>query len=277
MPIDFHFASEDVDEHIKRIRADVPIGQFNPTSLNKLVGGIYPGRYIIIEAEPGCGKTTLACQIAVHATLADFVVIVATLEIAPHQWVAKAHSILSAGERSINDIVADNKPWIFSQVNDTYRNIVAPNLVFSEGPMEPDDIAALVSDVKHSTDKPVLLIVDYLQVVSSGLADERLAIKDIAYRLRKIANREDIQVVAISSLNRTSYGKPPSVGSSCGSSAIEYSADVVLHMREAKSKDDSDINNPVRPIEVLALKNRYGQKGSIQLLFDSEHATFLER
>ena len=276
MSVDFHFASEDVDEHIQRIRAEVPIGRFSPNALNKLVDGIFPGRYMIIEAEPGGGKTTILCQIAVNASLNGFVVIVVTLEIASHQWVAKSHAMLSKGELSVKDIIAGNKPEAFSNAHDIYRSNVAPNLVFSEGPMEPDDIAALVANVKHATDKPVLLLVDYLQVVSTNLADERLAVKDIAYRLRKIANREDIQVIAASSLNRTSYGKTPTIGSSSGSGAIEYSADVVLHMREIKPKTEDNDISPIRTVEVTALKNRYGQKGSIQLLFDTEHATFLE-
>lgn len=277
MSVDFHFASEDADEHIQRIRAEVPIGQFNPASLNKLLDGIYRGRYVIIEAEPGVGKTTMLCQIAVNAALDGFVVMVVTLEIAPHQWVAKAHSLLSGGALSIRDVIAGGSDEAFAKVNEVYRKEVAPNLIFAEGPIESDDLAALVASVKRETDKPILLLVDYLQVITTHLTDERMAIKDIAYRLRKIANREDIQVIATSSLNRTSYGKTPSIGGSSGSGAIEYSADAVLHMREVKGKGVDEGAYPFRPIEVTALKNRYGQKGSIQLLFDTEHATFSER
>ena len=47
-------------------------------------------------------------------------------------------------------------------------------------------------------------------------------------------------------------------------------------MREIKPKTEDNDISPIRTVEVTALKNRYGQKGSIQLLFDTEHATFLE-
>ena len=277
MSVEFHFESDDLDEHIRRVQAEVPIGRFSPDSLNQLLGGIYRGRFHIFESEPGVGKTTGMGQIADHAAQNGFVVIIATLEIAPHQWIAKSLARLSEGKLTISDVVAGSNPEAFERTLETYRREIAPNVIFVEGPIESDDLASLVATVKRETNKPILLLVDYLQVISTNLADERMAIKDIAYHLRKIANREDIQVIAASSLNRTSYGKTPSIGGSSGSGAIEYSADAVLHMREIKSKAEGEEFSPIRAIEITALKNRYGQKGIIQLLFDTEHATFLER
>ena len=110
--------------------------------------------------------------------------------------------------------------------------------------------------------------------------DERLAIRDTMLGLRSIANTYDAHVVGISTVNRTSYGKS-SVDLSAlgGCSFIEYSADVCLHLSVDGRGEEQAANlaSPMRPVTITALKNRHGQTGSVPLVFDTAHATFIER
>ena len=90
-------------------------------------------------------------------------------------------------------------------------------------------------------------------------------------------NSHEVPLFAISSVNRTSYDKP-ATGLSClgGSSAVEYCSDSVafLGIDGKGSERRVNMSRTKRPLKLTMLKNRYGGCGEIELVFDTEHATF---
>lgn len=278
------FESELLDGHLARVRTEHPIGHFRLRAVDDLIGGIHRGRLTILSAEPAMAKTTLFGQLADEAAQSGFISVVATLEIAAHQWIVKSLARMSNGELSVSEISDESKAGQVAMVAERYRNTIAPNIIFLEKAMNPVTLSATISALERETDKPIILFHDYLQILPSAseqaCIDERLAVKEAVAGLRRISNVHDMPVFAISSINRTNYGKSlPDLGALGGAAAIEYSADSVLHL-SVEGKGDERIENmerAVRPMVLTTLKNRYAPKATAKLSFDAAHATFTER
>jgi replicative DNA helicase len=99
------------------------------------------------------------------------------------------------------------------------------------------------------------------------MADSNLA------TFRKLADTGDIPILLISSFNRDSYHSPVSLKSYKESGGIEYSADTLIgiQLRNIGCKG-FDINKamrqPVRDLELVILKQRYGELGDLPIFFN---------
>ena len=277
-----YFESELLDIHLERAKQEQPLGHFKLGAVDALIGGIRPGRFTVLAAEPAMSKTTLLSQLADEAASMGFICIVATLEIATHQWLAKSLARISKGALRVNDIADETYSELVAEAAANYREVIAPNIVFIEQPMSAIELGAAIAKLQAMTCRELILFYDYLQLMptNASVADERLAVKEAVSGLRHIANVYDIPVFAISSINRTNYGKAlPDLGALGGAAAIEYSADCVLHLSvEGKGEERlANMDLPVRPLVLTTLKNRYAPKGRAKLAFDAAHATFTER
>ena len=278
------FEKDLLEAHLERIRQDRPFGHFRLEAVDSLIGGLRRGRLVILSAEPATGKTTLIGQLADEAASKGFVSVIATQEISPYQWLAKSLARISKGTLRVSDIADESRSADVAKAAETYRLTMAPSIVFLEQPMTAIELSAAIAKLQTMTAREIILFYDYLQIMpsacDSSIMDERLAVKEAVSGLRRIANVYDIPVFAISSINRTNYGKAnPDLGALGGTAAIEYSADCVLHL-SVEGKGDERLANmelPVRPLILTTLKNRYAAKGTAKLSFDTAHATFIER
>lgn len=278
------FESELLDTHFLRLTHDVPQGHFRLKPIDKLLQGIHPGHLTFVSGEPGTGKTTLLGQLADDAAANGFVCIFNTLEVAVHQLLAKSLSRLSSGSASVSQIAHFSDTEQVSILLEEYRKKIAPNMVFLDKGTSSIDLGAIISHIQREKDQPIILFHDYLQIMppdgDQQIADERLSVKESVLGLRRIANAHNIPVIAISSINRQNYGKAtPSLSSLGASSSVEYSADTIIHLGIAGENNEERFNNSnlaIRPLTATTLKNRYGARGTASLLFDTDHATFLE-
>lgn len=278
------FEIDQLDEHLARARADRPIGHFSLTCLDDLIGGIRAGRMTILSGEPGVAKTTLVGQLADEAAANGFTVVLNTLEVAPYQLIAKSIARLSNGEISVADVAGESCIEIIREAAESYRRTIAPRICIIDKPFSAIDLGAIIGHLQRENDYPVILFYDYLQIMPSaseqGFMDERLAVKESVAGLRRIANAHDVPVFAVSSVNRSTYGKATANLDCLGqSSSVEYGADTVLYMSvEGKGEErTANMSLPRRPIVLTALKNRYAPTGSVKLAFDAEHAMFYGR
>lgn len=281
----YKYESELLDEHFSRLAHDQAQGHFSLKAIDRMLGGIHPGRLTFISGEPATGKTTLLGQLADEATIAGYISVVNTLEVAIHQLLAKSLSRLSNGSLSVSQIFQHSDKKEVKQLLLEYREKIAPNMVFIDKATSPVELSAIIGRIQQEKDRPVILFQDYLQIMKSSIEqqiyDERLAVKESTIGLRGIANAHNIPVIAISSINRQSYGKStPGLSALGASSSVEYAADTILHLGIEGADSEERFNNAnlsVRPIRVSALKNRYGVLGSASLSFDAGHATFSEK
>lgn len=275
--IEIKFEDELLDAHLARAEADVPAGHFSLPQIDQLIGGIRPGRFTILSGEPGVAKTTLVGQLADDAASSGFAVIVNTQEIAPHQLVAKSLTRLGYKPHAANEAQS-------LRAVELYRNNIAPNICFIDEALTAVELGAVVGRVERERNASVILFQDYIQIMPTATEqrspDERQAIKEAVSGLRRIANSHNIPVFAVSSVNRTTYGKASADLSALGGcNALEYAADTVLYLHvEGKGAVRAEnMAQQIRPLVLAALKNRYAPTGSVKLSFDTGRALFTER
>ena len=121
-----------------------------------------------------------------------------------------------------------------------------------------------------------MIVVDYLQLISSQLRAERhQQISEISRMLKQLARELNVPVVALSQLSRAVEARAdqiPNLSDLRESGAIEQDADVVMFIyREEKVKKDSE---KIGIADIIVAKQRNGPVGTIQLKFWEQYTRF---
>jgi replicative DNA helicase len=143
-------------------------------------------------------------------------------------------------------------------------------------------------------DRAPVVFIDYLQILrpedSTGRKSDKQNLDMITSELRRISKAHQVPIFAISSLNRDAYNQPISMASFKESGAIEYSSDVLIGINPVGLKvGDSDktkgANKEVfeelrkkelRPQEVVILKNRIGELGTVPMTLNAPYGLYTE-
>lgn len=273
-------------KHLERLAHERPSGHFSLSNFDSLIQGIRGGRLAVITADPGAGKTTLCLQLSDDAASQGFVSVFNTLEVPPSQLVAKSLARMSEERFEANEIPYElDNPYIHD-LTKNYLDTIASNTVFIDTAVPAIELGALVAQIQSERAQPVILFVDYLQIMpfaNSGnqvVTEERYIVTESMSMLRQIANSYNISVFVISSVNRSNYAKKnPPLSALGASSSIEYAADTVIHLGIDGDGQERELFkfDPVRPLIATVLKNRYGNCGKALFTFDAPHAQFTER
>lgn len=278
----------DFKEHIRNgsIFSAVPTG-FDELD-SALNGGLYPGLYIF-GAVSSLGKTTLMLQIADNIAASGRDVLFFSLEQSRFELMSKSISretLLFCRENRLNISnakdniqIADGSRWAeFDEmgqyvVNGAFEKYgkYAPHLFIFEGQgnISVEDIGGslrkYLSFGKRGGHSPVI-IVDYLQILkprSEHISDKQAVDRNIT-ALKQLSRDHDIPLLAVSSLNRTGYGRDVSMEAFKESGSIEYGADVLVGLQfEGAGENNFDMaaarSRSPRHIELCILKNRNGR------------------
>ncbi len=264
---------------LNKVMNDKPIFHFKLESFDKLLDGFHANRLNIISGSPGAGKSTFIGQLADDSASNGAHVFLHSYEIAASCYYSKSLVRTSEGKLTVSDLVDETKADLVRGAAAEYSKTAECNITFLD---EAETIAKLKKCVeeKRLTDpnRPILTIVDYIQIASPGMpkesSEERLVIRDALNLLRSIAKIKNVSVFVVSAISRSNYDKTkPSLGALSGAASLEYSADACIHL----STDEEDSDLPVRRITLSLIKNRYGQKGEIEYIFDTEHACYTEK
>ena len=197
---------------------------FHPGLAQVLGGGLRPGQLVMAGGPPGCGKTTMALQQVDHAAAAGIPCLFISMEMTRTQLVEATLSRLSVLEAkamaqalskaSGGDGQATEKAVAAAEeALTTYQQELAPNLYLVEGGPQhtPGRIQALVGQIRHQKGlpdtHPVLVVVDYLQLLSLG-ADgegnirEDLRVGALASALKGLARATGSAVLALSDITK---------------------------------------------------------------------------
>lgn len=289
-------------ERIETI-ATRPVSTGFPELDRTLNGGLSRGLYVL-GAVPGLGKSTLALQIAYHLSSQGNPVLYFTLEMSP-AWIAaksicRADFLLGHGQGlQASDLLDARRTKSFSQA-DWARIDQARERIQAEGAnlylYEPGPELTHVGQIQEHIQafqaenraryagRPLLVVVDYLQILSprdaAPRASDKQIVDDNVRELCKIRDQQQVIILLISALNRISYNRPITLESFKESGSIEYSADVILGMqyqgigREGFSLEAAKEESP-RKLELTVLKMRYGQDGvRVPLHFYSQYSCF---
>lgn len=251
---------------------------------SKLGGGLYNGLYIV-GAVSSLGKTTFIHQIADYIATNGTPVLFFSLEMSKNELISKsitreAYKLdkeFSIGAREFLNGTFSNKTLnILSKVKNVFEN-----MYISEGTFNTtiEEIKLKANLLKEKLGIAPLIIVDYLQIITPKdlrMNDKQNADINVS-ELKRLSRDLETPVIAISSINRTSYLSQMSFESFKESGNIEFGADVVLGLQlsaihninlkkgnkemsldeKRKAYNAAKSKNP-RDIEVVILKNRYG-------------------
>jgi len=290
-------AADSLDDFFKESLLRGTIGGISTgfKSMDKLLGGgLFPGLYVV-GGTSSVGKTSFMLQIADYLSQCGNDIIYISLEQSRHELIAKSLSRISAmvdDENSKKNAfitreilnytgeISDEKRLIMEKAINIYQKNALNLFIFeSEENMDLKNILILIKDhIKHRNKKPIL-IVDYLQIIASGIGTltDKQRIDGAVVELKRISRDFDIPVMVVSSFNRESYKCSVSMESFKESGAVEYSADVLVGIQiKGVGKKDFDINlakmkNP-RELEMVILKNRNGTSyGKVEFKYDSRY------
>ena len=258
--------------------------------LNEVLNGLTEG-VIILAGAPSCGKTTLAKQIADTVAVTEKVpVLFFSFEQSAEELRIKSLSRLSSvdSRRIWKGRSADAEWSEVEKAAEDYRRGPGPYLTVIEAgrkdTVEAIRAAALMAK-RRAGDKPVLLILDYLQIIPAGKDAPDALRERIDWNLselRRLSRDLKSAVLIVSSMNRAAYdmNKPPTMAALKESGGIEYSADVVICLWRDKTGSksltkDFDRRKTDR-VEAHVLKNRNGELAKVKLNFTKAWALFTD-
>ena len=271
------------------------------SDLDKIMKGFFPGLYCI-TAIPSLGKTTFCWQCADQIATSGREAVYISLE----------QSRLDLVSKSIARRIGDADP--FTRITETtvkeglggaaadraldqFLSEVGNRLSIVDGNFDLtiDYIEGYLRRYVQRTGTGPICFIDYMQLVQAPNKkdDIRLAMDEIAKRLRRLSRELNIPIVAVSSMNRGNYQTVIALESVKESGGIEYGADgvyglqlSVLHDKvfneekkanEKRQKADEAKGATPREIEFVALKHRTGKATfTSQFYFYSAQARFTE-
>ncbi|MGX5466246.1 replicative DNA helicase [Bacillus toyonensis] len=254
------------------------------TSLNKMTCGLQEGDFIVLGARPSMGKTAFALNVGLHAAKSGAAVGLFSLEMSSKQLLKRMASCV--GEVSGGRL--KNPKHRFAM--EDWEKVSKAFAEIGELPLEIYDHAGVtVQDIwmqtrklkrKHG-DKKLLVIVDYLQLITGDpkhKGNRFQEISEISRKLKLLARDLNVCVVALSQLSRSvesRQDKRPLLSDLRETGQIEQDADVIMLMYREDYYDKETMQKEMTEIHVA--KHRNGPVGSFKLRFLKEFGRFVER
>ncbi|MGI8589245.1 MAG: replicative DNA helicase [Chloroflexia bacterium] len=268
-----YFDRLDVVQHQKGSIIGVPTGFHD---LDELTGGLQKSDLIIVAARPSVGKSSFGLTIAYNAAvLHNKTVGVFSLEMSAEQLVQRLLSIASGVEtQRLRLGYLNDTEW--QKLSDAFGTLAGVPLYF-------DDSAGLtITEVRNRARRLQaeagcdLLVVDYLQLMSSRRSDNRVQeVSEISRGLKNLARELNIPIIAMSQLsraveNRTSH--VPMLSDLRESGSIEQDSDIVMFIyREELYNPDTERKHIA---EIHVAKHRNGPVGVVPLYFQNATTHF---
>lgn len=253
-----------------------------------LHGGLFPGLYIL-GSLPSIGKTTLWVQLKDNFCSQGRNVLFFSLETSREDLWAKTVSRLMY-ERCVKDGLGlslakdsvgvkdgrlvgrygEEERRLLWEAYDECRLVSRKCRTYDGLDIDMEMIETETADFIAKTGIKPIVMVDYIQILGTrkNIMDERQRTVEVVGRLKDLALRWDIPVMAISSINRNNYNNGMSFIAFMGSNGLEYRANCLLgvqyrrigekgfDLQKAESAD-------VRQLELVVLKNKDGVKNAV--------------
>ena len=238
--------------------------------IDDLTMGLQPGQMIVVAWRPAMGKSTLGVDFARAAAIKHkMTTVIFSLEMSKNelaQRIISAQTDINLSDLRHVDQINQEKWAVLNRFMDEMKD--APLFIDDSPNMSLMEIRAKCRQLKQSDDLK-LVVIDYLQLMSSGRAVEsrQQEVSEFSRALKLMAKELEVPVVALSQLNRGSEIRgdhKPMLSDLRESGSIEQDADVVFLVHRP------DVyNNEDRPGEadIIMAKHRNGPTATFALSF----------
>jgi replicative DNA helicase len=248
--------------------------------LDRLTGGFQPGNLIIVAARPSMGKSALALGMASNLGVrAQIPVALFTLEMSKSEVTQRlmcSEAKVESNRLRTGKLAVDDWPRLTAACDKLAK---APIYVDDTGSITMMEIRAKARRLKTQEPTLGLIIVDYLQLMTTGASVENRVqeVSQISRQLKVLARDLDVPVLAMSQLSRAveqRHDKRPILSDLRESGAIEQDADLVFFIyRDEYYNEETDQQGLA---EVICAKHRNGPTGSEKLSFLKRYAKFAD-
>lgn len=260
-----------IDENVQRGGGitGLPTGFY---SLDKAIGGLNRGRFVVIAARPAMGKSAFALNIAQEVSETNPVLLfsleMTDTELGIRRLASKA--LVNAGK-----LTNGNLP------DEDWQTVMRKASIISTGKMFTDDSAGLtMHDIKARAKKVKLrygldvIIIDHIGLIRSTLKSDNKVrqVEEITNGLKIMAKELDVCIIGLSQLSRACEqrsDKRPQLSDLRDSGSIEQDADTVIFLyRDEYYNPETEDKNIV---EAIISKNRTGRTGTLKFAWRGEY------
>lgn len=251
-------------------------------TLDKITTGMNRSDLILIGARPAMGKTSFALNLAHNLAVGGGKkVVFFSLEMTNEQLAER----LLASQSGI-----ESKKFRTGELNDDeWVRLGNAASGFYNTELYLDDSSSITVPEMKSRVRRLrnvdAVIVDYLGLIqSSGKKENRVQeVTDITKNLKMMAKDLNIPVICCAQLSRGTEGRGkshrPQLSDLRESGSIEQDADIVMFLyREGyysgEKSDEEQEELDKTKTELIVAKNRHGETGTVDLVFDSEFTRF---
>ena len=263
--------------------------KFGIKVLDESIGGVFKGELTTIGAKSGVGKTALALNIALNAILQDKKVLIISREMKDINIMQRLITQLT-GVSTISMKTRQLSEDNWSDIVGTISYLSSKNLYINHNISTPDEIVRRVREIK-----PDLLVVDYLQLLSSEL-NSSIREQEVAHlsrKMKQITLNFNTSVIQLTQLNEKFTGRPMGEGVVRESRAIYHDSNNVIYIHKPLNFEellklsegdeklaqvwlDFNYNTSTNIYEIIVAKNRDGICLSEKMWYIGERLTFKE-
>lgn len=237
--------------------------------VDKRIVAIEPGQLVVIAGRPGHGKSAFATTMAYNLLLKGKRILIFSMEMSREEVLLRLVSRASRVESSkLKDpSLMDDKEWArYTQGLEKVAKY--PLYIGTQGMLTPLDVSRAVKKYQAHGGLD-LVIVDYLQLMSSGAARELPVAQEVANitrALKNLAVSQKVPIVLLSQLNRSNAreNRTPKLTDLRDSGAIEQDANTVLLLHR-ELVDGTEQLSDVTSVNVA--KQRDGMQGVCHVKF----------
>ena len=249
--------------------------------LDRLTSGFQPGNLVIVAARPSMGKSALALCMAANVSVRhEQPVALFTLEMSKAEVTQRlmcAEGKVESQRLRTGKLATDDWPRLTAACSKLTK---APIYVDDTGSITMMEIRSKLRRLKMREPSLGLVIVDYLQLMTSGTTVENRVqeVSQISRALKVLARDLDVPIVALSQLSRAveqRHDKRPILSDLRESGSIEQDADLVMFVYRDEYYNPEDTES-AGIAELILAKHRNGATGPEKLAFQKRYAKFAD-
>ncbi len=241
------------------------------SDLDKILGGFQNQNSYILGARPSMGKSATMLKFMLSASQKGAMPIIFSLEMSKESLtrrliatIGQINLFFARNPHSLTD--SKKKAWQ-DAINELYK---LDYEIFDKPMQTVQQIRSNVRKVQKTTNKQVVVLIDYLTLIHStdSYQSDHSKFTDISARLKGIAKEYDCPVITLAQLSRgveQRNDKRPMLSDLRESGSIEQDADAVLFLyRDSYYNKENDNDD----LEIIVAKHRDGATGTATVYYN---------